>query len=55
MTRGQKILLGVGVLGVAIGGFVLAKFLTRNTRKYQFYSITLSTDSTPAMSSEDVE
>ena len=55
MTRGQKILLAVGVLGVAVGGFVLAKFLTRNTRKYQFYTITLNTDTSPALSSADVE
>lgn len=55
MTKGKKILLIVGVLGVAIGGFAIAKYLTRNTRKYEFYTVTVSTDETPALSSADVE
>lgn len=55
MSKAQKILLVVGVLGVAIGGFVLAKYLTRNVRKYKFYNITVKEEDKPALSSEDVE
>jgi hypothetical protein len=55
MSKAQKILLVVGVLGVAIGGFVLAKYLTRNVRKYKFYKITVKEEDKPALSSEDVE
>jgi len=55
MTRTQKILLVVGTLGVAFGGFVLTKYLTRNTKKYEFYSVTISTEETPVLSSADVE
>lgn len=36
MTRGEKILLVVGVLGVAFGGFFLTKYLTRNTIRQKF-------------------
>jgi hypothetical protein len=55
MTRTQKILLVVGILGVAIGGFVLTKYLTRNTKKYKFYNITVNEKEEPILSSEDVE
>ena len=55
MTKTKKILLIVGVLGVAIGGFAIAMYLTRNVKKYEFYTITVSTDTTPALSSADVE
>jgi beta-lactamase regulating signal transducer with metallopeptidase domain len=55
MSKAQKILLVVGIVGVAIGGFVLAKYLTRNVRKYKFYTITVQKDDKPALSSEDVE
>jgi hypothetical protein len=36
MTKAQKILLVVGILGVAIGGFFLTKYLTRNTIRQKF-------------------
>ncbi len=55
MTKAQKILIVVGVLGVVIGGFVLAKYLTRNTKKYKYYDITVSKSDEPILSSEDVE
>jgi hypothetical protein len=48
MTRGQKILLVVGFIGVAIGGFALAKYLTRNTIKIVGGTIELQTYSTPS-------
>ena len=47
MTRGQKILLVVGVLGVAFGGFVLTKYLTRNVRRILGGTVTLKTFDTP--------
>jgi len=47
MTKGQKILLVVGILGVAVGGFVLAKYLTRNVRKIRGGTVTLQTFDTP--------
>ena len=39
MTKGKKILLILGILGVAIGGFAIAKFLTRNTVRYKFLTV----------------
>lgn len=33
MTRTKKIFLIVGLVGVAVGGFVLTKWLTRNVKK----------------------
>ncbi len=47
MTKAQKILLVVGIVGVAIGGFVLAKYLTRNVRKIRGGTVTLQTFDTP--------
>jgi hypothetical protein len=55
MTKAKKILLIVGILGVAIGGFALAKYLTRNVKKYKFYNITVNEKEEPILSSEDVE
>lgn len=55
MTKGKKILIVVGVIGLAIGGFALAKFLTRNTKKYKYYNVTISDSNEPILSSEDVE
>jgi hypothetical protein len=55
MNKKQKILLIVGVLGLAFGGFVLTKYLTRNVHKYKFYKITVVEEDEPALSSEDVE
>jgi hypothetical protein len=47
MTKTQKILLVVGILGVAVGGFVLTKYLTRNVRKIRGGTVTLQTFDTP--------
>lgn len=47
MTKAQKILLVVGIIGVAIGGFVLTKYLTRNVRKIRGGTITLQTYDAP--------
>ena len=55
MTKGQKILLVVGIIGVVIGGFTLAKYLTRNTKKYKHYNVTIKQSEEPILSSEDVE
>jgi len=33
VTRFKKILLAVGLVGVAIGGFALTKYLTRNVKR----------------------
>jgi hypothetical protein len=47
MSKAQKILLVVGIIGVGIGGFVLAKYLTRNVRKIRGGTVTLQTYDTP--------
>jgi hypothetical protein len=47
MTKAQKILLVVGIIGVAIGGFALAKYLTRNVRKIRGGTVTFQTFDTP--------
>lgn len=47
MTKAQKILLLVGIIGVAIGGFSIAKYLTRNVRKIRGGTVTLQTFDTP--------
>jgi hypothetical protein len=47
MSKAQKILLVVGILGVAFGGFVLAKYLTRNVRKIRGGTVTLQKFETP--------
>lgn len=47
MTKAQKILLVVGILGVAFGGFFLAKYLTRNVRKIRGGTVTLQTYDAP--------
>jgi|LakMenEpi03Aug12_release.lakeMendotaPanAssembly.Ray.scaffolds.fasta_scaffold4539326_2 hypothetical protein len=55
MSKAQKILLVVGIIGVALGGFVLTKYLTRNTKKYKYYNVTVNKSEEPILSSEDVE
>jgi hypothetical protein len=55
MTKGQKILIVVGVIGLLVGGFVLAKYLTRNTRNYKYYKVEIDDSEEPILSSEDVE
>lgn len=55
MTKGKKILIVLSVLGVAIGGFILTKYLTRNTKNYKFYKVKIKDTDEPILSSEDVE
>jgi hypothetical protein len=55
MTKGQKILIVVGVIGLLVGGFALAKYLTRNTRNYKYYKVVIDDSEEPILSSEDVE
>ena len=47
MDRKKKIFLAIGLVGVAVGGFVLAKYLTRNVRKIRGGTITLQTFDEP--------
>jgi hypothetical protein len=47
MTKAKKILLIVGIIGVAIGGFALTKYLTRNVRKIRGGTVILQTYDTP--------
>lgn len=47
MNTKQKVLLIVGILGLAFGGFVLTKYLTRNVRKIRGGTVTLQTFDTP--------
>lgn len=47
MTRTQKILLLVGIIGLAIGGFALTKYLTRNVVRVKGGTITLQEYDTP--------
>jgi hypothetical protein len=47
MTKAKKILLIVGVVGLAIGGFALTKYLTRNVRRIRGGTITLQEYETP--------
>ena len=55
MTKAKKILIVVGVIGVAIGGFVLIKYLNRNTKNYKYYEVEIKDTEQPILSSEDVE
>ena len=47
MNKAQKILLIVGILGIAFGGFYLTKYLTRNVVKIRGGTVTLQTYNTP--------
>ena len=47
MTKAKKILIVVGIIGVAIGGFALTKYLTRNVRRIRGGTVTLQTYDTP--------
>jgi hypothetical protein len=49
MNKTQKILLGVGFIGVAIGGFALAKYLTRNVVRDRGFTVTFVKYDTPAI------
>jgi hypothetical protein len=55
VNTSKKILLVIGVLGVAVGGFLLTKYLTRNVRNYDYLKETLVEYPNPPASSEDVE
>ena len=52
MSKAKKIFLIVGLVGVAIGGFALTKWLTRNTKRVRGGVIRKQTFETP---SEPVE
>jgi hypothetical protein len=52
MTKGKKILIVIGVLGIAVGGFVLTKYLTRNQRKIVGGTIELVEYDTPPVVQE---
>jgi hypothetical protein len=43
MNRAKKIYLIVGIIGVAIGGFVLTKWLTRNVKRVKGFIIVKQT------------
>lgn len=47
MTKAKKILLIVGIVGVAIGGFAITMYLTRNVRRVRGGVIRLQTYDTP--------
>jgi pyrimidine operon attenuation protein/uracil phosphoribosyltransferase len=47
VDKRKKLFLAIGFVGVAVGGFVLAKFLTRNVRKIRGGTVTLQTFDTP--------
>jgi hypothetical protein len=47
MTKAKKILIVIGIIGVAIGGFALTKYLTRNVRRIRGGTVTLQTYDTP--------
>jgi hypothetical protein len=47
MSKGQKILLVLGIIGVIIGGFTLTKYLTRNVRKIRGGTVTFQTYDAP--------
>jgi hypothetical protein len=48
VDRSKKIFLIIGIVGVAVGGFVLTKYLTRNVRRIRGGSVTLQTFDAPA-------
>jgi pyrimidine operon attenuation protein/uracil phosphoribosyltransferase len=47
VDKRKKLFLAIGFVGVAVGGFVLAKFLTRNVRKIRGGTVTLQTFDEP--------
>jgi hypothetical protein len=48
MNRAKKIYLIAGIIGVAIGGFVLTKWLTRNVKRVKGGVIRTQTFDVPA-------
>jgi len=47
MTKSQKFLLILGTVGLLIGGFAIAKFLTRNVRNIRGGTVKLQTYDVP--------
>lgn len=47
MTTTKKILIGVGVLALGIGGYALAKYLTRNVVRDRGWTVTFVKYDTP--------
>jgi hypothetical protein len=47
MTRAKKILIGVGVIALAIGGYALTKFLTRNVVRDRGWTVEFIEYDTP--------
>ena len=47
MSKAQKILLIVGILGVAIGGFAITMYLPRNVRRIRGGVVKLQTYDVP--------
>ena len=47
MTKTQKVLLVAGFLGIAIGGFVITMYLTRNVRRVRGGIVVLKQYDTP--------
>ena len=47
MDKKKKVLVVIGLIGVAVGGFALAKYLTRNTVHLKYATIKLQQFSTP--------
>lgn len=39
METKKKVLIGVGLLSLVVGGYALAKFLTRNTVHYKYITV----------------
>ena len=48
MSKAKKILIIVGLVGVAVGGFALTKWLTRNTKRVRGGIIRVQEFETPA-------
>jgi hypothetical protein len=48
MNKTNKILLGLGIISVAIGGFALTKYLTRNVVRDRGWTVTFVKYDTPA-------
>lgn len=55
MERRIKIVGIIALVGVAVGGFALTKYLTRNVKKYKYNTIILSKEDYASQSSENIE
>ena len=47
MDTSKKIYLAIGVIGLAVGGFLLTKFLTRNVIRLKYSTVELQQFDTP--------